>query len=284
MGNPAYYRPDSLDEALAFLDDKGDRAAVIAGGTDIMVDLRAGELDKTHLVDISRLTELRGIELTDQGLSVGATTTLSQIHRSGLLKEKAPALWRCSAHFASHQIRNKATIGGNVAHASPCGDTIPPLVIHEAEALVAGREGTRRIPVEKIAASPYRSCLMPDEILTHFILKPHAPQFFDFQKIGRRRELVISRMSMAYMADLDDDGRIGFIRLSLGACTPTPHRMETVESQLLGRRPTRQRLWEIGGLLAETMIEITGRRLSTIYKEPAIQGLFMRMTDPMVAS
>jgi CO/xanthine dehydrogenase FAD-binding subunit len=106
--------------------------------------------------------------------------------------------------------------------------------------------------------------------------------FADFQKIARRKALAISRMSMAVMAEKDETGKIIFIRLALGSSTPTPCRMKNVEAFVLGKRLDRTLLWEAGQILAEKMVEITGRRPSTVYKEKAAQGLFMRIFHPMV--
>ena len=278
-----YIKPDDLKDALVFLARHGPNTEIVAGGTDVMVDLRAGELDqKKNLLDISNLEELKGIAFKDGKLFIGAGVTITQIKRSNTIKKYAPALVKCSNTFAGRQIRNKATIGGNVAHSSPCGDTIPPLVIHDAMALVVNKNGEKLIPVEAIASGPYQSSLSPDSIILKFILKPCKASFSDFQKIGRRKELAISRMSMAIMADKDENGRISFIRVSLGACTPTPHRMDEVEIFLTGKIPTQQLIWDAGKLLAGKMIDITGRRSSIVYKEPAVQGLFMRVLYPMV--
>jgi CO/xanthine dehydrogenase FAD-binding subunit len=201
------------------------------------------------------------------------------------LEQHAPALWKCAFTFASRQIRNVATIGGNVAHCSPCGDTVPPLVIHEARAVLAAKKGIRRVPVEKIASGPYACSLPADEIILRFILQPAKDvTFCDFQKIGRRRELATARVNAAAMARQEPDGRISFLRFSLGSCTPTPHRLPEVEGHLIGRAPTPERIWEAGRILAERTIAIAGRRPSTVYKESAIQGLFFRMLHPLVRS
>jgi len=279
--NMNYVRPLNLAEASAFLAENGRDTTIIAGGTDVMVDLRSGELGTRFLLDISRLDELKGIRLEGDELVVGATTTLADIYHSRLLTQYAPALQKSAFHFASTQIRNVATIGGNVAHCSPCGDTVPPLVIHETEVVFSGKRGERRIPIEEVATGPYRCFLEKDEIITAFILKPVEADFADFQKIGRRKDLAISRLSMAIMVDRDTDGTISSMKLSLGACTPTPHRMTAVEEFMTGKKVTRELLFEGGKLLAEKMIEITGRRPSIIYKEPAVQGLFVRMLYPV---
>ncbi len=282
MADIEYIRPQDLKGALDFLAENGQKTEIIAGGTDVMVDIRAGKLKKDFLLDISRLDELKGIEEEGNSICVGAGVTLSEIYDSSVLKKSAPALQKSSFNFAGKQIRNIATIGGNIAHSSPCGDTIPPLVIHEATALVAGKNGKRLIPVEDIASGPYRSSLASHEIIIKFFLKPVRAGFSAFRKIGRRKEVSISRISMAAMADRDGAGRISFIRISLGACTPTPHRMKEAEDFLMGKIPTQELIWQAGRLISEKMIEITGRRASAVYKEPAVQGLFMRMFYEMV--
>lgn len=277
-----YIRPDNLTQALDFLSRHGEKTGILAGGTDVMVDLREGALaGKSYLLDVSRLDELQGIALADGNVHIGAAVTLTRINRSGLIRTHVPALYSCSEVFAARQVRNRATIGGNVAHASPCGDTVPVLMIHDALALVAARDGERLVPVRKIAQGPYRCALPPDALIVKFVLSPCTAAFADFQKIGRRRELAISRMSLAVMADLDHAGRISFIRIGLGACTPTPHPMTPVEEFLLGKVPDPALIWDAGLLLSEKMIEITGRRASAVYKEPAVQGLFMRILYPL---
>lgn len=278
-----YIRPDTLNEALAFLADNGKKTEIIAGGTDVMVDLREGDLaHKSVLLDVSRIEDLKGISFDGETVSIGAGVTLTEINQSGVIAEHVPALQKCSENFAARQVRNKATIGGNVAHASPCGDTVPPLVIHDARCLVADANGQRLVPVQEIAHGPYRCALPPDALIVRFILKPCRAGFADFQKIGRRKELAISRMSLAVMADLDDDGVVTFIRIGLGACTPTPCNMTAVEEFLLNRPLDLKRIWDAGRLLSEKMIEITGRRASVAYKEPAVQGLFTRILYPLV--
>lgn len=282
MRNLAYVRPQTLNEALDFLDANGADTKILAGGTDVMVDLRTGEIQPQYLLDVSRLAELKGIEVNDQGLSIGAGVTLAEIYDSKTLARFAPSLQKCAFTFASQQIRNVATIGGNVAHCSPCGDTIPPLVIHEARAVLAGKNGLREVPIADIACGPYVCALPVGEIILRFILKPAEDGFADFQKIGRRQALAIARISMAVMARKDPDGKIAFMRFCLGSCTPTPRRMKVVEDFLIDTVPSEALIWEAGRILAEKMIEVTGRRSSAVYKEPAIQGLFMRMLYPMV--
>ena len=278
-----YIRPQDLGEALDFIKEYGPDTIILAGGTDVMVDMRSGELNRRYLLDVGRLAELRQIEISEGELTIGAAITISEIGKSETIEQHAPALQIAADKFASRQVRNIATIGGNVAHCSPCGDTIPPLLIHDAAAVVVSPAGQRNVPIEEMAGGPYHCTLRPNELITHFILKPKPETvgFADFQKIGRRKELAIARMSMAAMIARESDRSISFIRFALGSCTPTPHRFREIENFLFGKIPDESVLRQAGQILSEGMLEITGRRLSAIYKEPAIQGLFMRMMYPI---
>ncbi len=281
-----YIKATNLRDALEFLNTNGAETKILAGGTDIMVDMRSGAFKTRFLLDVSRLDDLKKIEMQNGQLSVGAAVTISELLESDTIAEMAPALKKAAEKFAGRQIRNVATIGGNVAHCSPCGDTIPPLLIHDAKAVVLTSEGQRHVTIEEMASGPYHCSLLPHEIISHFVLQPRPQEvtFADFQKIGRRQELAIARMSMAAMAYQDDGGSIAYMRFALGSCTPTPHRFREVEEYLTGKVPAENIIWEAGRLLADKMLDITGRRPSAVYKEPAIQGLFVRIMQPLVAN
>jgi CO/xanthine dehydrogenase FAD-binding subunit len=285
MFDVEYIRPQTLKDAVTFLGEHAADTRILAGGTDVMIDMRSGDLNCRYLLDVGRLEELHRVEMEDGQLAVGAAVTITDIGHSDLIGKHAPALQKVADKFASRQVRNIATIGGNVAHCSPCGDTIPPLLIHDAVATVVGPFGKRIVPVEEMASGPYHCALQPGELITHFILdtQPANVDFSDFQKIGRRKELAIARMSMAAMIGQASDGRISFIRFALGSCTPTPHRFRDIENRLLGKIPDGDLLWETGKDLSGQMLEITGRRSSAVYKEPAIRGLFMRLMYPLIS-
>jgi len=282
LTHPAYARPETLDEALLFLKNHGTDTCPLAGGTDVMVDMRSGKLETPYLLDISRLADLQGIAMSEEGFSIGAGVTINEIYASHLIAEFAPSLIKSCAFFGSPQIRNVATIGGNVGNASPSADTVPPLLVHGGKAMLASESGTRTVAVEDLFVGPYRNSIRSDELLLRFILKPVGTGFSDFQKIGRRKALAVSRMSMAILADREKDGTFGSIRLALGSATPTPMRMGAVESFLVGKQPDRKTLEDGARIMAEEMVRITGRRPSTVYKEKAVQGLFLRMLVPLL--
>ncbi len=277
-----YLRPSSLEETVRFLSDHGPETKPLAGGTDLLIDMRSGKCKARYIMDVSRLPELRGIAATGEGFSIGAGATISEIAGSEEVRRYAPDLFKACLTFGGPQVRNMATIGGNIANASPSADTFPSLIVHEAVAVLAGPKGERRIPVEQTAAGPYRSSLGADELIVRFILRPAEGRFCDFLKIGRRKALAIARVSMAVVAGKDAGGAIGFIRFCLGSSTPVPCRIREVEEFLIGKIPDDEVLAEGGRLAARKMIEISGRRPTTVYKEQAVKGLFRRLLYPMV--
>jgi len=277
-----YVRPSTLEEALRFLSSHGAETRPLAGGTDLLIDIRSGHCRARYILDIGRIPELRRIAVTGEGLSIGAGATIAEISRSREIGLLAPVLQKACFTFGSPQVRNTATIGGNVANGSPSADTLPPLIVHEAVAVLAGAKGERRIPVELSAVGPGRSTMGGDELIVRFILKPAEERYGEFLKIGRRKALAIARVSMAVLVGRDDGGEIRFIRFALGSCTPVPCRVREVEEYLTGKILDETVVAEGGRLAARKMIEISGRRPTALYKEPAVNGLFRRLLYPLV--
>lgn len=278
--NLEYIRPKTVAEATQALAEAKGRSAIINGGTDMMIDLRSGKFKGDRLVDISGLADLKVLKEEGGQVIVGAGVTIEELRQSDLIKTKLPALALCAEKFAGQQVRNQGTIGGNVAHASPSGDTQPPLVIYEAVAVVAGPAGEKEVPVTGLFKAANVSTLADDEIIVRFVMKPQAARLNTFQKIGRRNDLAISRASLAVLADVDGAGAFNLIRISLGACKPTAGRMPKTEAFLLGKKPSLALIKEAAKVMSAEMIEVTGRRASVVYKEPAIEGLLVRILIP----
>jgi CO/xanthine dehydrogenase FAD-binding subunit len=277
-----YLRPATVDEAVKFLSENAGRAAVINGGTDMMIDVRSGKFTGDCLVDVSGIPELREIREEGDAVSIGAGVTIEKMAASSLLREKLPAMAQAGINFAGRQIRNSATIGGNVAHASPSGDTQPSLVLYDGTAVVAGPAGERQTPVGGLFAGANKSALGVSDVIVRFILKPHKAKFQCFEKIGRRKDLAISRVSLALLMDFDSSGAFSEARVSLGACKPTTGRMPKTEAFFLGKKPSLAVFRAAAKVLSSEMIETTGRRKSVFYKEPAIEGLLVRMLLPLL--
>jgi CO/xanthine dehydrogenase FAD-binding subunit len=280
--NPDYLRPASLAEALAALAQAGPAARIIAGGTDLMVELRQRRLQSQTppglLVDVADLPELSGVRLEGNGLWLGAGLTFSQCQADALIQERLPLLAQAARTVGSRQIRNLATLGGNLANLSPAADGVTVLVGLGAMAQVVSVGCGRRIPVEELAA-PGRG-LAPGEIILGFSLPaPACPKAAAFRKIIRRQAVGIARFNIAAQLDLDGDGVITAAGIGVGAVFPSPRRVAQAEDILLGQRPA-PGLWaKAARAITEGMLAACGARPSMIYKEPALTRVAARTLE-----
>jgi len=233
-----YYRPLSLEEALVLL-DKLEDAMVLAGGTDLVLDLKTGRYKPKSIVDTSGLKELKYIVDTGEALRIGALTTIQELVDSPIIASKTPLLWEAAREFAYWQIRNMATIGGNLCNASPAADTAPPLLVYEAVVKAVSTSGERYIPVTEFFLGPRRTALDKKELLVEVVvpyrnLERHG---YAYRKIGRRRGHDISIVSVAVALRVDD-GLITDTRIALNSVAPVPIRARSIEEFLLGKEPS----------------------------------------------
>ncbi len=281
-----YIRPKSLTEALKLLKQHGKSASVLAGGTDVMIDVRKGELESKVLLDVSRLEELRNIEVRDGLLFIGAALTFSEISENRHVLEKAPVLARAARCVGSLQIRNLGTVGGNVANASPAADSVPALVAHKARVCVQSASAQRTPSVEEFIVAPYKTSLGPDELITGFALEPMQGGYrCSFQRIARRSALAIARANAAAIGKMDSAGVVEDLRLSVGSITPQPARMTEAEELLRGSVPNPQLIADAARAVSREMVRRSGVRPTTEYKRPAVEGLVTKvLTDTLLES
>lgn len=272
-----YVRPQTVDEAVRFLNEPGLVSQPLAGGTDILVYIRQAKPWFDRLVDISRLEELKIIRQQGTIIYLGAGLTFSEVVESRLLKSWVPFLVEACQNVGSEQIRNLGTLGGNVINAAACADSLPPLVCLDAVAHLRSLAGEREIPLSQLVTGPNRVDRQPGELLTHFhFAVPPEGARSAFIKLGRRNAQSISRLSMAAIGHTTAAGLVDFVRLTPGAATPRTVRFGAVEDMLLNQEPTADRLAQAGQKTAAVMVEMTGRRWSTEYKELAIAALAER--------
>jgi CO/xanthine dehydrogenase FAD-binding subunit len=234
----AYVAPRRLDEALQVMAD-GD-ATLLCGGTDLAPQTESGTRQyKSKLLNIRRIEELGGIAAKGGEIRIGATTTVSEIRRSAVLADIAPVLVQAAERFASEQIRNAASVGGNICNASPAGDMIPPLLVLGAAVELACWQGgavqTRRVPLEQFFVRPGRTVMRAEELLTAVVFdRPQADFVARFRKSGPRPALEISTVSVALGARVVG-GRLSDVRVAMGSVAPTPLRARHVEAALEGK-------------------------------------------------
>ncbi|HUK14306.1 MAG TPA: FAD binding domain-containing protein [Thermoanaerobaculaceae bacterium] len=233
-------RPASVEEALALLADHPG-ARPLAGGTDLVVQMRDGRRQIDALVDLGALG-MCGTGETDGYLEIGAATTMEAIALDPRVAAGFPALAAAAAQVGAWPIQCRATLGGNLANASPAADTAPALLVAEAELLLASAAGRRRVSIDRFFRGPGRTVLAPDELI--LAVRLPLPRQGDgartierFVKVGPRQEQVIAVVSLASRAVLGADGAIAELRLALGSVAPTPVRARHAEAALAGRRP-----------------------------------------------
>lgn len=272
-----YVRAHSITQAIELLNEPGVASQPLAGGTDLMVYLRQKAPWFDRLVDITHIPELKIIDQQGGQIIVGSGVTFTQAAQSDILRQAAPLLVQACQSVGSLQIRNLGTLGGNVVNAAACADSLPPLVCLGAVAHLRGANGDRRIPVTDFVIGPNRTDRRAGELLTHFTFElPPAGVHSTFIKLGRRNAQSISRLSMATMGRTNAQGVVDYVRLTPGAATPRLMRFEPVEQLLLDQKPSEALLVEAGRKVAAVMIETTGQRWSTVYKELVIQALAER--------
>jgi CO/xanthine dehydrogenase FAD-binding subunit len=229
-----YFTPNKLSEALQLMERFQDQARIIAGGTDLVLDLSNKRYSGVEaLVDISSIPELRRISLENELVTIGSAVTLTEILRSDLLRSRAGVLVDAVRMIAGPQIRNIATIGGNVVNASPAADTIPPLlVLGSRVSIISSGHKFREMTLSEFLIGNRQVDIRAGEIVTafHFPLPDPAARFY-FRKVQPRRSMAIAMLNLAIMLKVKND-RITNVKIVMGAVAPTVVRVNTVESEL----------------------------------------------------
>ena len=248
-----YLTPASLEEAFAAMAEHRGRYRIVAGATDTLPwarEGRAGDVEIPALIDVSKIPELNERRVDGKRARIGAATPIQRFLDDAALCSALPAMPRCAVWFADDQIRESATIGGNIVNASPAGDAIPPLIAHEAVVELASRRNgkiaRRKIPLIQFITGPGKTALQPDELLVAIECDDLNGYGGSFEKVGHRRSLVISLVCLAVVAKLDSTGRaFEGVRLAIGGIGPVPVRLSEVES-FLKAEPVSARTLEEG--------------------------------------
>jgi carbon-monoxide dehydrogenase medium subunit len=245
---PPIDTPRTLFEAYEHLAAGPTRP--VAGGTDVMVAI-TGELGPLpeRMLDLSRLEELRGISLEQGTLVFGARTTYSEIRRSTLCREHLPAIVEAAATIGAAQIQNRGTIGGNIANASPAGDTLPVLLAADAMILLGGQRGEREVAAADFFVDYRKTALAPDELILQVRVPLPRGRSLRFRKVGTRRAQAISKVVMALAWQDLGSGGWKDVRIALGSVAATPIRAPATEAVLEGAQPTP----EVADRAAETL-------------------------------
>ena len=220
-----YVAPTTLEDAIRLMAEKGPRAKALAGGTDILVQLRGGRYQIDRLVDVKKIPELNELSCSEaDGLTLGAAVPCYLIYEDQTIQKLYPGLVDSAFLIGGIQIQGRATVGGNLCNAAPSGDTIPALIVEEATCIIAGPNGRRSIPVEDFCAGPGRNVLQEGELLVALHFPPPKPTFgASFIRFIPRNEMDIAIANVATSVLLDDSRqRIVSARVAIGSVAPTP--------------------------------------------------------------
>ena len=271
-----YHRPASLPQALELLAQLGESARPLAGGTDLLVNLKLKKLAPQALVDLSGLEELRGRASQNGRLHLGALTTAARLAAGGL---EVPRLLSLAAGvLGSPQVRHRATLGGNLVTARPAADLCLPLLALGAKALLAGPKGQREVDLDGFFQGPGYTIKEPGEILTGVVLDAPRPGVGGgYQKLGLRQALEIALVNVAAHVELEADGQhVALARVALGAVAPTPLLARRAAEVLQGAAADEKNLAAAAEAAAAEAKPIDDHRGSAAYRRDMVRALTLR--------
>lgn len=269
-----YFEPKSIREALSVLARHGAQAKVIAGGTDVMVDIKYKE-EPGCLVNVKKIPGLNSIQENGGGLRIGPLVTIHELETHGLVREKLPVLWEACHQFASLQIRNTATIGGNICRASPSGETLAPLLVLEAKGRLAFSDGEKSEPFTSFFQGPGKSSLGAKGVLTEIDV-PYPPPGSKsvYLKHAVRGAMDIAMVGVAVLITPDAaKNSLEDVRIGLGAVAPIPLRASKTEALLRGKPLTAALLKEAAATAASESSPISDQRSSAEYRRWIVEAL-----------
>lgn len=284
-----YLRPASVQEACAALADADGTARILAGGTDLLVQMKEGRLQPKALVSLRSIPGLSFVRLEDDGsLAIGAATPLGAVEYSPLVRVGFPAIAVAAAWIGSVQVRSRATVGGNLCNASPAADMAPILIAYGATATITDGRAERTLPLEDFFTGPGRTVLLPGELLKTISVPPPLSGSFGIYKKGYRSAMDIATVGVGILAVFAPpptrggsgtpaaEPTVRSIRLVLGAVGPTPFRALAAEEVLAGQKLDDSLIAQASRTAAEEARPITDKRASAEYRTTLVEVLTRR--------
>jgi CO/xanthine dehydrogenase FAD-binding subunit len=247
----SYYDPKHSDEACRLLSEMREDAKVLAGGTDVLVNMKRGWLKTPNVVNILKIPEIQGAEAKSDCFHLGATLLVIEISESAMLRQNLPALVKAARVVGSPLIQNRATIGGNIVRASPAADLPPPLMAYGARVVLTSVDGSREVPLEDFFVGPEETVIQPNEILSRIIVdRSPAHTGAEYIKLGHRNAMECAITAVASRITLNKpDGVIKDARVVLSAVAPKTIHARSTEEILVGEKPS-QELFEKAASIA----------------------------------
>lgn len=272
-----YLSPRSLKAALDAIGKKGSKYQLLAGGTNVVPEFREGTRRPALVVDLGRIKTLNYIRDKNGKISIGSMTTMADIIRSPIIKKHAPVLWNAASRFAGPVVRNRATIGGNLADASPAADSAVPLLALQARVRIKSRKAQRTVALEDFFTGYRKNVLRRGEILTEVVF-PKPPRRIKplYHKLGRRNAMAISVASVAIMLDMRGKTCMD-ATIALGAVAPTPIRAGKAEAVLKGKKVDVPLIRKCGEAAAKCTCPIDDIRASAEYRRTVCEVMVNRL-------
>ena len=272
-----YYRPASVPDALKIL-QSGANTKILAGGTDLVIALRERHVSPDALLDLSGIKELKRIYTDSEGLHIGSMATFSQIEADPNVLKYCPMLSHAASQVGSPQIRNRATIGGNVANAATAADSLPSLLAMDAEALVQDGTSKRYVKVDDLLVGINKTTLKPGELIVEFRLAHRPDVYMDFEKIGRRKALAISRINLGVVLEFDGSA-VKKAAVAVGAVGKRAYRAVEIEEFLVGKTLSEEVNQEAASLMDEIVARNLAGRSTTPYKRKIAAAVLARALE-----
>jgi carbon-monoxide dehydrogenase medium subunit len=272
-----YFEPRSFEEAGSLLRDYQGSASILAGGTDLLVEMRERLRRCEHVIDIKKIPAMTHLDYDDRrGLRFGALVTTRELETASLIHEKYPALQQALRELGSIQVRNRATVAGNICRASPSADTLPPLVAAGAQVRMRRGGAERTVALEDFFTGPGRTVLAPDEIVSEIVMPPPQPGSGSvYIKHGRRKAMELATVGVAVMVALDD-AICREVRIVLGAVAPTVIRARRAEESLHGRPINEESIAAAADIATDECRPISNVRSSAEYRREMVGVLSRR--------
>ena len=268
--------PGSVDDCLKLLAERGRETKLLAGGTDLLPQLKNHLLKPARVIDLSGVARLQTLDANGRSLRVGAAVTARELERSPLVTQHYAALAESGALVGSVQVRNLATLGGNLCNAAPSADMAPPLLALDAEAVIAGPKGERRLPMTSFFVGVRQTVVGPDELLVELLVPDPGPHSGGtYMRHTPRRELDIAVVGVASQITLAN-GVCTKARIALAAVAPTPVRATAAERSLEGQPVTPERIARAADLALEVAKPISDQRGSADFRRHLVKVLTRR--------
>lgn len=282
-----YHAAHDLKEALELAEQFGSRKRFLSGGTDVTVRLKEGLIREDVIIDLSRVAELRFVRKESGVIRIGAGATHADLCASSIVLEHGRALALAASRVGGPQIRNMGTVGGNVANASPAGDTIPALIVLDAFVSIASRTGTRDVPIIDFFTGTGRSVLVADELVSELHFPATGPnELTGFGKLGARQAMTISTANVAFYFRIGHNRRIAEARIAFGSVAPTVVRAHKTEQMFCQLPPVLS--WDaIRGaaqMAWKEVAPIDDLRATAVYRKEAVVGLLAEAAYEALAS